>query len=161
MSLFTPCLVPFGAGPRLHVLSHALPTPDSKVCHEEKVYNLCFPSSTHHQSTASITATPTQESNLYSKSNSHLIPKMQFSTILAALALAATSVLSQDLTGLPACAATCFTDNFANSACASTDVACLCGDSTFFSDVEICVLTTCDSADTTSKSLFRALDLED
>jgi CFEM domain len=81
---------------------------------------------------------------------------MQFQTILAALALAATSVLSQNLTGLPTCAATCFTDNFANSACNSTNVACLCADSTFFTDVEICVLTTCDSADTTSKSLSYA-----
>jgi hypothetical protein len=86
---------------------------------------------------------------------------MQFSTVIAALALAATSVLSQDLSGLPTCAATCFTNNFANSACASTDVACLCGDSTFFGDVEICVLTDCDTADATSKSLFSALIWKD
>jgi hypothetical protein len=78
---------------------------------------------------------------------------MQYSLILAAFAVAATSAFSQSLAGLPTCAATCFTNNFKNSKCNDTNVACLCGDSTFFTDVEICVLTTCDSADTTSKSL--------
>ncbi|KAH8759588.1 hypothetical protein BGZ57DRAFT_615147 [Hyaloscypha finlandica] len=72
---------------------------------------------------------------------------MQFPTILALLAAAATSVLAQDLSGLPTCAQTCFTDNFANSACAVTDIACLCADTTFFNDVEICVLTACSTDD--------------
>jgi hypothetical protein len=77
---------------------------------------------------------------------------MQFPTILALIAAAATTVLSQDLTGLPTCAQTCFTDNFANSACADTDIACLCADSTFFGDVEVCVLTDCDTDDAESMS---------
>jgi hypothetical protein len=72
---------------------------------------------------------------------------MQFPTILALLAAAATSVLAQDLSGLPTCAQACFTDNFANSACAVTDIACLCADTTFFNDVEICVLTACSTDD--------------
>jgi hypothetical protein len=76
---------------------------------------------------------------------------MQFSTLLLSTFLAASTVLSQNLTGLPSCAVTCFEDNFVNSACADTDVACLCADNTFFTDVELCVLGDCDSDDTSSE----------
>jgi hypothetical protein len=88
---------------------------------------------------------PTQSPN--SNKNKQTTAIMQFPTILALLAAAATSVLAQDLSGLPTCAQTCFTDNFANSACAVTDIACLCADTTFFNDVEICVLTACSTDD--------------
>ena len=79
---------------------------------------------------------------------------MHIPTLLAALfATAATTVLAQDLSALPTCAQTCFDDNFANSACADTDIACLCADSTFFNDVEVCVIDDCDSADISSMFL--------
>lgn len=79
---------------------------------------------------------------------------MQF-PMLAFLAVAATTVFAQDLTGLPTCAQACFTDNFANSACADTDIACLCADSVFFGDVEICVLTDCSTDDAVCKFKFE------
>jgi len=70
---------------------------------------------------------------------------MQFKAV--AVALFASLALAQNLTGLPDCAVTCFEDNFVNSACADTDVACLCADTTFYNDVEDCVLTDCDTDD--------------
>ncbi|CZR64308.1 uncharacterized protein PAC_14206 [Phialocephala subalpina] len=70
---------------------------------------------------------------------------MHFSTLIFTTLISLG--LAQDLTGLPDCAVTCFDDNFANSSCADTDVACLCADTTFFSDVEVCVLEACDDAD--------------
>ncbi|KAE9369718.1 hypothetical protein N431DRAFT_485568 [Stipitochalara longipes BDJ] len=87
---------------------------------------------------------------------------MQFPSLLAALfATAATTVLAQNLTGLPDCAQTCFTDNFANSACADTDIACLCADSTFFGDVEVCVLTDCDTDDTETTLAWATTECDD
>ncbi|KAF8860656.1 hypothetical protein BDZ45DRAFT_800598 [Acephala macrosclerotiorum] len=70
---------------------------------------------------------------------------MQVSTLILTTLLS--FGLAQNLTGLPACAVTCFDDNFANSSCADTDVACLCADTTFYADVEVCVIEDCDSAD--------------
>jgi hypothetical protein len=78
---------------------------------------------------------------------------MYFPTLPLLALLTATTVLSQNLTGLPACAVTCFEDNFVNSACADTNIACLCADKTFFTDVELCVLGGCDTADTESEFL--------
>lgn len=50
---------------------------------------------------------------------------MKFSIILAA---AATAVVAQDLSSLPACAVDCLSSAIASSGCNGTDVACQCGE---------------------------------
>ncbi|KAH8687156.1 hypothetical protein BGZ60DRAFT_558475 [Tricladium varicosporioides] len=77
---------------------------------------------------------------------------MQFPTVSTVVLALATAVMAQiDLSALPTCAQVCFVENLTNTACSSTDIACLCGDSTYFLDVQVCVLTDCstDDANTT------------
>ncbi|KAF4637945.1 hypothetical protein G7Y89_g150 [Cudoniella acicularis] len=84
---------------------------------------------------------------------------MQFPTVSTIVLALATAVMAQiDLSGLPDCAQVCFVDNLVNTACNSTDIVCLCGDSTYFTDTEVCVLTDCDTADAENLVLNEALE---
>ncbi|KAG9231046.1 hypothetical protein BJ875DRAFT_133293 [Amylocarpus encephaloides] len=66
-------------------------------------------------------------------------------------------VIAQDISLLPACAQTCFLPSTSVTTCAITDYACLCGDATYFSTVQVCVLGGC-SIDNTITTLNWATD---
>ena len=75
-----------------------------------------------------------------------------------ALALFATAVMAQDLSGAPACSRSCFLDSFPVSGCSDqTDFACICASSDYIDTVTFCVLGAC-SADDVVKTLTWAQD---
>ncbi|KAB8276930.1 hypothetical protein BDV30DRAFT_223916 [Aspergillus minisclerotigenes] len=78
------------------------------------------------------------------------------SATLAAGAAAATTE-SEDT--LPQCAVTCQSDLIANNStsCASTDTSCLCGDTTFQSNMTDCVSTSCTPKQTLLPLIFSTL----
>ncbi|KAJ9165163.1 hypothetical protein NKR19_g670 [Coniochaeta hoffmannii] len=60
------------------------------------------------------------------------------------IALLATLVAAQDLSGLPACSAQCFTTALPKSKCAdTTDFHCLCASKAFIDDVKKCAVKAC------------------
>ncbi|KAF2680116.1 hypothetical protein K458DRAFT_393091 [Lentithecium fluviatile CBS 122367] len=71
---------------------------------------------------------------------------MRFTSIIALFAAGAVAV---DISGAPACAQTCLTDNQGVSACDpdATEYTCFCADTNYYNAVQSCVLAGCSFGD--------------
>lgn len=78
---------------------------------------------------------------------------MKPASLLTILHLTFIPALAQNLTGLPPCAVPCFESNYPNSACASSNITCLCSDKHYFQLVQDCVIApkACDLSDALGK----------
>ncbi|KAI0478709.1 hypothetical protein GGR56DRAFT_335913 [Xylariaceae sp. FL0804] len=69
------------------------------------------------------------------------------------------SVVAQDLGGLPSCARSClseFTSGNTIGTCPRLDVACICGSSSFISGIACCLSSVCSAADQESSVQYAA-----
>ncbi|KAL4896435.1 hypothetical protein BDV59DRAFT_198815 [Aspergillus ambiguus] len=72
------------------------------------------------------------------------------SVLVLAAGLGSAAAQGSGMDGLPSCAQSCATDSIPKK-CSMIDIACICGDSSFITNISCCVAKTCGSAEQEGK----------